>query len=403
MFCKTLLNIKPWSFLLVLLSIFPLISSADYSLQPLTAESPGLYLKLETLAGRDDNTYRTNDETAVSDAFLRIKPEITWLSLVGKHRFNLAYQGDYGHYSKEDALDYDDHELLAHALFDHSYRLKSEYTLGHVWDHYHPGETESLYIANDDTDEWEEGYAKARFSYGRHDSQGQVIGQLAYRDRHYDKEEQEFRDYTLLDVTAALYYRIASRSRVLLESRLLDFDYGSDDAIGRNQTNKDYRYLAGITWEATAKTTGIFKIGYRDKQYKSDQFDDITGLALWLEAEWQPNTYTSVTLGAYQDTRESALQGRRGYVRQSIHVGVEHEITPLTLVYTEAQYGQDKFDFGEDREDDRWRLILGLEYSLLRWMDLGAEFRREARNSNLEIYDFSANLIMLTARVKFSY
>jgi hypothetical protein len=357
---------------------------------------------LETQAGRDDNAYRTNDETAVSDSFLQIKPEIAWLSLVGKHRFGLSYQGDYGQYSQEDMLDYDDHELLAHALYDHSYRLNTEYTLGYDWNHYHPGEIETSYIPNDAPDEWNDGYAKAKLSYGRKGSQGQIIGQLAYHNRQHDKEDQEFRDYRLLNVIATFYYRIAPKSRVLLETRLLDYDYEANDASGHNQTNKDFRYLTGVAWEATAKTTGIFKIGYRDKQYESDHFDDISGLAFWLDAEWRPNTNTLVTLEAIQDSMETALQGSNGYVRQSIHVGAEHKITPLTLVYTEAQYGQDKFDSGEDREDDRWRLIIGVEYSLLRWMDLGAEIRREVRNSNLEIYDFSVNLIMLSARIYFS-
>jgi hypothetical protein len=394
MFCTTVSKQKFWSIPLVILFTFPVVSHA--------VEKLGFNWHLETILGRDDNTYRTVDQLAASDTTVYIKPKVAWLSRYNKHKFDITYQGDYGSYSDQHELNYDDHDLKAHALLDHSYRLNTEYTLSYDWNHDHPGETETLYIPNEKLNKWEHGHATAKIFYGRNDSHGQLVGQLAYHKRHHSNSDQEFRDYARLDTIATFYYRVAPKIRLLFEARLEEHDYQKIDGFGISQTNKDSRYLAGISWKATAKTAGIFKIGYRDKNYDNDQFGDLSGLALWLDTEWRPNSYTLFTLRAIQETRESAQQNRNGYVRQYAKAHVKHRVTPLTQLFTEVQYGQDKFDNSLYRKDDRWNLLLGINYSLFHWFDLAAEYRHEKRDSNQDAYDFRANVFMLTASLKLS-
>ncbi len=383
--------------------VFPALLLAILSTASL-AESPGFLWNVATQLRYDDNVFRTPDSEE-SDGTFVVKPELSWLSLYGKHRFDLNYQGDYGLYFDITDLNYFDHHLKAHTLLDHTNRTNSEYTLGHRWGQDQPGETDAESDSLEEPDEWRDGYAEGKVYFGRRDSQGQIVGKLGYHQRRFTNNNQEFRDYNLLGATSTFFYRVAPRTRLLFEISYSDYDYRNNDSSERNQTNQEYRYLTGVTWEATAKTTSIFKIGYRDKNYDDDRFNDLTGLTLWLDGIWEPNTYTKVTLGASQENRESAREGEDsgGFVSRYIRGGLEYGITPRTLLITKVQYDNDDFENSLDRnrEDDRWDLRLGMKYSLRRWLDLGAEYRFEDRDSTEDRFDFSSNVFMLTASTRF--
>ena len=379
--------------------VFPALLLAILSTASL-AESPGFLWNVETQLRYDDNVFRTPDNEE-SDGIFVVKPNLSWLSLYGKHRFDLKYEGDYSLYFDISDLNYFNNHLKAHALLDHTSRTSSEYTLGHRWGQDQPGETDALSDSLEDPDEWRDGYAEGKVYFGRRDSQGQIVGRLGYHQRRYTNNNQEFRDYNLLGATSTFFYRVAPKTRLLFEISFLDYDYQNSDNFGGNQTNQEYRYLTGVTWEATAKTTSIFKIGYRDRNYDDDRFSDLTGLTLWLDGIWEPNDYTKVTLGASQENQESARQLSGGYVSRYIRGGLEYGITPRTLLITKVRYDNDDFEDRLDREDDSWDLRLGMKYSLLRRLDLGAEYRFEDRDSTQDIFDFRSNIFMLTASTRF--
>ncbi len=371
-----------------------------WSAPSLAEENPGFNWNLGAGLFYDDNVYRTLDRFEESDTIFVIEPELSWKTQRGKHLFDLSYEGEYAFYSDVTDLNYDDHDLKAHALLDHSYRLNTEYTLGYRRDHDRPGQTDALSIPIGEVDKWRDAYGDFKISYGRSDSKGQIVGQLNYHQRRYTNNNQEFRDYNLVNLIGTFYYRVAPKTRLLFEFDFSDYDFQKYDLLGTNQSNREYRYLTGVTWEATAKTTGIFKIGYRDKNYDYDNFGDLTGLALWLDGIWQPNTYTKVTFRASQDTQNSAQRFSNGYIRRYLRGGIEHGITPRTLLTARAQYGNDTFEGPFNREDDRWYVRLGATHSLRRWLDVSVEYRYEKRDSTLDIYDFDANVFMISANTR---
>ena len=369
----------------LLLMIPPTISLAE--------KSPGFQWNVETQLRYDDNVHRTIDRSAESDTTFVVKPKLSWVSLYGKHLFDLSYQGGYNF------IYYSDHHLKAHALLDHSYRLNSEYTLGAYWGHDRPGNTDAL-NPTDDRNQWRDSYAKGKIYYGHSDSQGQLLGQLDYHQKRYTNNDQEYRNHNRLGTTGTFYYRVAPKTRMLFEISFTDYDYRNDDTFRKNQSNQEFRYLTGVTWEVTTKTAGIFKIGYQDKNYDDSTFGDLSSLALMLDSTWRPNTYTTVTFGAAQKNQESSQESTNGYVRRHVRGGLEHDITPRTRLLVKIWYGNDQFD-AFDREDNRWDVRLGVKHSLLRWLYVGAEYQYEDRDSSLDIYDFRANVFMLTVGTSF--
>ena len=225
--------------------------------------------------------------------------------------------------------------------------------------------------------------------------------QPAYDIRRYTNNNQEFRDYNKPSATGTFYLQIAPKTRLLFEASLADYDYQNESSTGASQSNKEYQYLTGITWDITAITRGVLKIGYEDKQYDSSAFDDTSGLTFWLDGVWNPNTFTRVTFGASRDIEESAQQISGGPVETILQADVRHAITSRSSLVGGLGYEKAKFDDVLDREDTRWHVLAGVKHSLLRWLEIGAEYLYEERDSNVRLVDFKSNIFMITAGTKF--
>ena len=363
-------------------------------------KAQGFLWNVETQLGYDDNVYRTKDQED-SDGFVVLKPAFSWLGLYGSHEFDLSYQGDYAHYFNEDDLDYTDHDIRAHALLDHSARLRTDYTAGHQRGSDDSGSTDAISRPGEKPDKWRDDHIRLQIEYGSAASSGQLVGRARYSERRYTNNQQDYRDYDSTGGTGIFYYRVAPRTRLLFQADYDDYDYRKEDVFRADQGGDEYRLLTGVTWEATAKTTGVFKIGYRDRSYNDDRFDSQSGLALFLDGTWEPNSYTRVAFGAAVDNQDSAQQGSNGSVDTSAHIGMVRDITPRTRLKTDLRYVNEDFDEKPKREDTRWEYGLGIEYSLLHWLDIGAAYRFEDRDSDRDIFDFSSNVFLVTASTRF--
>lgn len=382
---------------LVAATVFLALLSSVVSAQRRSGFHPNLELQLLY----DDNARATVDELKESDKVFLLNPDLAWILLLGKHRLEFEYKGGYGFYFDDRLLNYDDHRLTAQALLDHSYRLNTEFWLGYLRAHDEPGQTNARSNLLDEVNKWRDWNILGKLDYGRIDSKGQIVVKLNYSVRRYTNNEQAYRDNDTLATTGTFFYRIAPDTRLLLEASLADSYFPNKNTIGASQSNKEYNYLTGITWDITSITTGTFKIGYQEKHYNSSNFSDLSGLAVSLEGIWNPNTYTHITFGAIRDTQNSAQQFSGAYVKNSVQANIRHEITPRTALTGRISYALDEFDDVRGREDIRWELSLGIRHELLRWLEIGTEYNYRKRDSTEEIYDFKSNILMLIASTKF--
>lgn len=348
----------------------------------------------------DDNVYSTASN-GKSDGIVAFKPELAWVAPWAASKLSLAYQGDFGRYFNESDLNYNNNAVGAYLELNHSVRLRSAYTLGYERKADKPGSTNELSFEGEKPIKWRNSLAGLSLDYGSTGSQGQLALQARYNEQRYTNRDQEFRDYDGTGGTLTFYYRVAPNTRGLLEVDYIDYNYIEDDIFGSNQSGDSAQLLAGVTWEATGKTTGVFKIGYRNSTYEDDRFDKQSGLALFLDGSWRPNTYTKVTFGAAQDNQNSGQRGAGGSVRAYGYITVVREITELTRLKANVRYTNEDFEDFANRDDDRWDAGVGLEYSLVHWLDVGLAYGFQDRDSNVDIFDFTSNMIMLTASTRF--
>jgi hypothetical protein len=361
---------------------------------------PGFLFNATTELRYDDNVYRT-ESNEQSDGIAVFKPELAWVAPWAASQFVLGYQGDFGRYFNESDLNYNDNAVVAYLRLNHSAKLRTDYNLGYKRQTDKPGSTDDLFLEGEKPVKWRNSRAGLRLDYGSTGSQGQLALQARYNEQRYASSDEEYRDYDGTGGTLTFYYRVAPKTRVLLEADYIDYGYIEDDIFGIDQSGDNAQLLAGVTWEATGKTTGVFKIGYRNRTYNDDRFDKQSGLALFLDGIWRPNTYTTVTFGAAQDNQNSGQRGTGGSVRAYGYIAVVRDITELTRLKVDVRYTNEDFDDFLNRDDDRWDTSLGLEYSLVDWLDVGLAYRSQDRDSNVDIFDFTSNIIVLTASTRF--
>jgi hypothetical protein len=361
----------------------------------------GFYPNIEVQLLYDDNVRAVVNELKKSDKVFLVNPDLAWILLFGKHRLDFKYKGNYGFYFDDSTLNYDDHRLTARGLLDHSYRVNTEFRAGYVRGHDRPGKTNALPSLLDELDKWRSWNLLGKLYYGRTDSKGQIVVQLDYSTRLYTNNSQEFRNNDKLTPIGTFFYRIAPDTRLLLEASLADFHFPNKNSIGASQSNKELKSLTGVTWDITAITTGTFKIGYLEKRYDNNAFNDISALTFRLNGNWSPNTYTRIAFGAVRDTRDSARQVSGAFIKNSVRAEIRHAITPRTALIGGIKYGIDEFNNALDREDIRWDTKIGVKHDLLYWLEIGAEYRYRERNSTENVFDFRSNIFMVMANTKF--
>jgi hypothetical protein len=205
-------------------------------------------------------------------------------------------------------------------------------------------------------------------------------------------EDQE-RDVTTLSGTA--FYRVAPKTRALLEVRYNEYKY----KLSSSTLDSDaMAYLLGLTWEATAKTTGIAKFGYSNKEFDDSSRDDVNGSIWEVGVDWQPRTYSTFSLNTRRSTEEGSEGAEDAIDTTRTGINWKHDWT--SRISTDVGYTYMEEDYqGISRKDETDEFGLGLSYNMRRWLDLGVGYTYqdvESKGSNSYAYDsYDRNIFLV--------
>jgi hypothetical protein len=364
----------------------------------LAQERQGLLLNAGLTVISDSNITRTAEKT--SDKAAIFSPQLQFLSSIGQHKFVFDYQGAFATYNDNTQFNYSDHEVNLTALFDHSYRLSSEFILGYQKQVEDPGSNNAQTEISSEFNELTGKSATAKLYYGTPASTGQFVFGVDHNQQRYTNNQQSFRDLDRNTLTGTFFYRMAPKTRLLLEASVAKFDAVAGTLFA-DQSSDENRYLAGVEWEATAITSGTFKVGYQKKDFEDARFNDIDGLSYFLDMTWRPNTYTNITIGANRSTSESAQQDIGGFISTGYSLALVHALSARTQLKARYSLNESDFSDAQNRTDKRKSITLGLTHSLRTWLDISLDYRHLTRSSNDEIFDFSSDAVELSITSKF--
>jgi hypothetical protein len=382
----------------------PIISglvAASFLTLPVSAQETGFSAEVDSRLTYDDNILRTAKVAEQSDTSLVVSPELDLAGILGKQRFSITYNGEYAKYFDNRDVDYVDHNILIRADLDHSYRLTSRFDVQYQDKHEDLTDSSQIYTNFSEFNHFVQKDIAGRLTYGRKDSSGQLVTSLGHSQKDFDNNGQEFRNYDADIASLAFYYRIGARTRLL--SLVVYQDYKYEQLVGQTSfDNKYVRYLVGGEWSVTNKIDASLKVGYQNRSYAVDGLNDTSGLAYDAKIKYLPNTYSSISFSAKRAGIDSGQEDSNGYVRSSYDLSGSHNLNELTKVGGQLYYAVDDGILGSVRKDKRIKVQFGIRHTLTYWVEIGANVRHEKRDSTIDLADYSANSINLTANFTFN-
>jgi hypothetical protein len=355
----------------------------------------------------DDNVFNTSILKKSSFGTF-IQP---WFFLPFRHRSlnaGLGYSFRGSVYENVPQNNYVDNYVNAFSdvRFDHRNRLSLNGSISYAHDPLGTLFTQgnvSLLLKN--PNEWQSQSFDALYRYGAEGAKGLLELRFNYMNRFY-QNNPEFtrgRDLNQYNLGGAFYYRVLPKTSLLFEVNESFSDYLQPLPGGLSQTNNQLRVLGGVTWRATAKTTGILKggvmitefdetaAGFRDNGQPTPTFD--------AAILWQPRSIDSVRVGALMITNQSNFLGGATN-NQTYTVTWNHQWLPKLSSNIYANAMENSYT-GSNRTDSGYMLGVGVYYPLQRWLTSGLQYSYTDRSSTIEQFNFTRNLVILNLQMSF--
>ncbi|WP_165954342.1 outer membrane beta-barrel protein [Seongchinamella unica] len=348
-----------------------------------------------------DNLFRTPDnkkETGLSV----IEPKVqAWLQN-GLNTYSFDYRlTDWRYFDSSDD-DYTDHRFNIDV--HHEFNARNVWNIyGEYWDtHEQRGTGLSEGVANliDEPVEYERESLGTDYTLGNRNSRGRVTLEYKYQDIEYQnfRADTQYRDRDTDRYRGTFFWKVGSRTDVLAEVNYQEVRYDLVDPLRRGGSfdSDEYNYFLGVSWEPTARTSGSVKLGSFDRRYQSARREDDDGFSWQIDAFYTPRSYSVFHLTSGRFSQETNGLGD-SVNTQETRLDWDHDWNGRASTRLSALFRNEDYS-GSDRQDDVYGVELGYSYALRRWLDLGAGYRYEDRNSDLDLYDYDRNRVYLEAR-----
>lgn len=373
------------------------VSAASGNVLAVEAMSIGLEFTptLKVSESYDDN-FREAEKNEESSWVTRISPTFALTAYGQKSEYVLSYTADSDTFHSSQKDNNTDHHLTADAGFRFDARNKLIVNAG-----LHQVEETTSATPGVQGDKYNTKNVGGVYTFGAETARTQLDFGADYKELRYDNTSRDQngvrlnsakeRDATALRTTA--YYAIGAKTRALAEVRHTDYDYVSKDDL--NATN--LAFLGGLTWDATAKTTGTVKFGREKKKFDRNVYDDASGGMWEAGVTWQPRTYSTFGLRA----RRALDEGENGASAiKSTSTTLDWKHYWLERVYSTASYTRSEQDYIDDAANDRLDKTdvfgLGVNYELRRWADIGLGYKYAENDSNLAGESFERNIYSIS-------
>lgn len=334
-----------------------------------------------------DDNIRAAENNEESSWITTVSPTLTLSAEGRKSAYRLSYNAvsDTFHSSQDD--NNVDHHLTADAAFEFDARNRAKLAAG-----YHEIEDTVSDTSNTTNDQYNTRNVGGVYSFGAQTARMQIEAGANYEELRYTDgliaNEAKERDTTALRST--LFYRVAPKTKLLVEGRHTDYDYLSNQRLD----STGVAGLVGATWEATAKTTGEFKIGRERKNFDDDTVDDASKGMWEAGVVWAPRSYSRFNL----NTRQGFDEGDNGastIESRTYTLGWEHDWS--SYLTSKVSYSDTSRDYQDiSRQDDLNNIGLSLTYKARRWLDVGIGYTYSENDSDVAGESFERNVFALT-------
>lgn len=336
---------------------------------------------------RYDDNFREVNTGRESSWITRISPTFAIGAKSSKIDYRVAYRADSDIFHDSTKDNNTDHYLDGDLGFRFNSRNKLHFDAG-----YKRVEETATLDQRIENDKYTVSHAGGMYTYGADSARGQIelsgdYEQLRYQNGQNLNTDKE-RDTT--EGIATFYYRVAPKTRALIEGRYTDYSYVSNTRLDATK----YGLLGGVEWQPTAKTSGSVKIGAERKDFDTQGLAT-TNSTLWeVGTKWKPRTYSTFDF----KTNQSMVPGNDGSssIKQtSASLGWEHFW--LTRFSTTLRYTRANQDYQDiDRKDKINAYGIAAKYQMRRWMDVTLSYNHSQDDSTEDDQAFRRNVYLMS-------
>ncbi|NRA22666.1 MAG: outer membrane beta-barrel protein [Oceanospirillaceae bacterium] len=352
-----------------------------------------LFPSLNVITGYDDNILST-ETNKISSWITRISPSFLLEAEDHNTLLRVGYSLEKGILHSSSPDNYLDHNFTTSINYIANSRNRFDLQASYIVGHEARGDEDGGAISSTSSPlEYDLKTIQGIYTYGRKEA----TGIIELRARYQDKEFTNFRlvtlsrDYEQVDLGAEFKYRLTAKTSAIANITRNDIDY---DTSNRDSTNM--RYLLGATWEATAKTSGTIKVGWSEKDFKDASLDDGSGGTWDAEIYWNPKSYSTFIFSSGQEYGESTTAA--SYIDTNTyginwqHFWKDNIKSTVAVNILEENYSN------SIRKDTTDTFLLGLNYEMKRWLNLGLGYTYTDKDSNINALSFKKNSIMFTVQ-----
>ncbi|MBI5107794.1 MAG: outer membrane beta-barrel protein [Rhodocyclales bacterium] len=344
-----------------------------------------------------DVTFKSNDNiysqpasgTRKSANITVLAPKIKLEAKDGPHTYDVGYRVEHGSYSGVSSANYTDQAVSANANWVFSGRaglkLGAEYLQGHDDQGAVPGAA-----THANSDKYHQTSFNALGGYGAEGAQGRFEIEAGLINKRYDNfkltntglPDNTKRDRDDAKLGATFYWRIMPKTQLLFQAVQTRYDYKPASFAGWTTLDSTERkYNFGVTWEAAAKTTGIFKIGHTKKDFSDSSLRDFSGSGWEGQVKWSPLTYSNFDFTTGKNPGESTI----GNASLDKRYGVNWNHAWNSRLSSVASYNRTDTDYqgnaGVAQTDKINVYGLKLNYQWMRTIKVGAGYERTDKSS----------------------
>jgi hypothetical protein len=233
---------------------------------------------------------------------------------------------------------------------------------------------------------------KGRFIYGAKEASGRFEVDVSRQNKEYSNNRATTAalDQSTNAIAGRVFYRVGSNTELLAEVQNAQADYVTALAA----TNRERKYYLGATWDATAVTKGIVKVGNMTKDFDQGTRPGFNGGSWEAAMEWSPQSNATVALTASRATADSSGTGNYE-LRTNNGLMWMHNWTQSVSSKVSTGLSTTEFN-GAGRTDDARNFGFSVDYALLRWLKIGVDFATTDSTSNVAGSGFKRNITMFT-------
>jgi hypothetical protein len=343
----------------------------------------------------DDNIFRDNIDTK-SDFITVARPGLLIESDWNLHSLALGAQIARGHYMDNSSENFLDYDVFLTGQIDLDYETYLTGTVEQFRDHEDRGSPE-----DPNGDEPLE-YSTTRYFAGFTRALGYIHAQIRaqYDQVRYENTSnggvalnQEYRDRNEKSLGAKLAYEFRPGQDIYIDATYHDKAYQLSGPTDRSSTGYDLK--AGLDFEVTGKVKGNIYGGRLFRTYKL-AFEDLKSNFFGLSLAWDATPLTRLNLLLDQNINETIVAGRSGNIHTRRKIDINHGIFDNISLGSYLGYDDYEYSGGTGaRTDTQFYAGAGIDYSLMRGVDLNFDYNYINRESDSTIFNYTDNRVML--------